>query len=50
MVCASFYRLVTIKMKSSGMPRNLRVRASCVWYVEENACMKSKYAMKTSLW
>jgi hypothetical protein len=34
-----------MKMKSSGMPWNLRVRASCVWFVEGNACVESKYAM-----
>jgi hypothetical protein len=38
-----------MKMESSGMPKNLRVRASCVWYVEGNACVESKYAMRMSL-
>jgi len=38
-----------MKMKSSGMTRNLRVRATCVWYVAVNACVKSEYAMRMSL-
>ena len=40
---------MTLKLKSSGMPRNPRVRASCVWSFEGNACVKFKYGMKISL-
>jgi hypothetical protein len=38
-----------IKMKSFGMLRNQRVRASCVWSTEGKACVKSRYMMRMSL-
>jgi hypothetical protein len=38
-----------MKMKSSGMPRKLRVRASCVWSADGKACVRSRYAMRISL-
>jgi hypothetical protein len=41
--------LVTMKIKSSGMPRNLRVRVSWVWSTEGKAWLKSKYAMRRSM-
>ena len=47
-VC-SFVEIVILKMRSSGISRNLRVRASYVWSVEGNAIVKSKYARRMSL-
>jgi hypothetical protein len=38
-----------MKMKSSRMPRNMRVRASRVWSAEGKACVKSRYAIRMSL-
>jgi len=38
-----------MKIPSSGMPRNLRIRASCVRSAEGKAWAKSKYATKMSL-
>ena len=38
-----------MKMNSSEMPRNLRVRVSCVWSAEGKVCVKSRYAVRMSL-
>ncbi len=48
-VCSPLSRLVTMKMKSLGMPRNLRVSAICVWSGYGKACVKSRYAIRMSL-
>ena len=37
-----------MKMKSSGMLRNRRVRSSCRWSAEEKAWVKSRYASNMS--
>jgi hypothetical protein len=41
--------LVTTRIQSLGIPKNLRARASCVCSVEGKAHVKSEYAMKISL-
>jgi hypothetical protein len=38
-----------MKMKSSGMPRNLRVRANYVCSAKGKACVKSRYAIRMPL-
>ena len=48
-MCAPLYRLATIKMKSSGMPRKPKVRSSCKWSAEGKAWVKSRYAIRMSL-
>jgi len=38
-----------MEMKSSGMPKKLRARATCVWSAEKKAWVKPRYAMRISL-
>ncbi len=45
------YRLATIRMKSSGMPKKRSMRPSCAWLAEGKACVKYRYARSmTLLW
>jgi hypothetical protein len=48
-LCAPLYRLATMKMQFSGMPRKRRVRSSCMWSAEKKAWVKSRYARRMSL-
>ena len=41
-MCASKYRLATIVMKSSGMPRKPSMRVNWVWSADGNAAVKSR--------
>ena len=47
-VCAPLYRLATVKMKSSGMPRKRRVQSSCKWSADGKAWVKSRNASRMS--
>ncbi len=47
-VCASKYRLETIIMKSSGMPRNRRMRVNWMWSADGKAAVKSRKARMMS--